>query len=58
VYQGGLDALVSETGSITPGKLADMIVLSPDLLTIPPNDIPNTEVLYTIVNGNVVYEKK
>ncbi len=44
-------------GSITSGKLADMVVLSQDLLTIPVNDIPNTEVLVTIVNGNVVYEK-
>jgi len=45
-------------GSITPGKLADMVVLSRDILTIPPKNIENTQVLFTIVNGHVVYEKK
>jgi len=45
-------------GSITPGKLADMVVLSHDILTIPPEEIENTEVLFTIINGNVVYEKQ
>ena len=44
-------------GSITPGKLADMVVLSQDILTIPSNEIVNTEVLYTIVGGKVVFEK-
>ena len=44
-------------GSITPGKLADMVVLSQDILTIPANAIVNTEVLYTIVGGKVVFEK-
>jgi hypothetical protein len=45
-------------GSITPGKLADVIVLSQDLLTIPANDIPKSEVVMTIVGGKVVFEKK
>lgn len=45
-------------GSITPGKLADMVVLSQDILTIPKNDIVNTEVLYTIVGGKVVFAKE
>jgi predicted amidohydrolase YtcJ len=43
-------------GSITPGKLADFVVLSQDILTIPEGQIPETEVLYTIVGGKVVYE--
>jgi hypothetical protein len=43
-------------GSITPGKLADFVVLSQDILTIPEDRIPDTEVLYTIVGGKVVYE--
>lgn len=42
-------------GSITPGKLADMVVLSDDILTIPPEEIKDTVILYTIVNGNIVY---
>ncbi len=44
-------------GSITPGKLADITVLSKDILTIPEEEIPTTEVLYTIVGGEVAYRK-
>ncbi|MCP4725599.1 MAG: amidohydrolase family protein, partial [bacterium] len=44
-------------GSITPGKLADLIILSQDILTIPVNNIPDTEVLKTIVGGRIVFEK-
>jgi len=43
-------------GSIEPGKLADLIVLSQDLFKIEPNRIGKTEVLLTIVGGKVVYE--
>jgi predicted amidohydrolase YtcJ len=44
-------------GSLTPGKLADIVVLSRDILSIPDDEIPKTEVLYTIVGGKVVYSK-
>jgi predicted amidohydrolase YtcJ len=44
-------------GSLTPGKLADITVLSQDILTIPEDDIPATEVVYTIVGGKVMYER-
>jgi predicted amidohydrolase YtcJ len=44
-------------GSITSGKLADFVVLSQDILTIPPNEISKTEVLQTIVGGKIVYSK-
>ena len=43
-------------GSLEVGKLADMVVLSQDLLTISPRDILKTKVLYTILGGKVVYE--
>jgi predicted amidohydrolase YtcJ len=43
-------------GSIVVGKLADFAVLSQDILTISEEQIPATEVLYTIVGGKVVYE--
>ncbi|MYI42632.1 MAG: amidohydrolase family protein, partial [Rhodothermaceae bacterium] len=36
-------------GSLTPGKLADITVLSKDILTIPDEEILSTRVLYTIV---------
>jgi hypothetical protein len=44
-------------GTLEPGKLADLVVLSRDILTIPLEDIPGTEVLYTIVGGKIVHEK-
>jgi hypothetical protein len=44
-------------GSLTPGKLADITVLSRDILTIPEDEIPATEVVYTIVGGKVMYSK-
>ncbi len=44
-------------GSLEPGKLADIIVLSDDLLTIDPEKILDVEVLMTIVDGKVVYER-
>ena len=45
-------------GSIEVGKLADLTVLTKNLLRIPPKELLNTEVAYTIVNGKIVYEKK
>jgi predicted amidohydrolase YtcJ len=44
-------------GTLTPGKLADVTVLSQDILTIPEEDIPSTEVVYTIVGGRVQYSR-
>ena len=44
-------------GTLTPGKLADVTVLSQDILTIPEEDIPATEVVYTIVGGRVLYNR-
>ena len=44
-------------GTLTPGKLADITVLSKDILTIPEEEIPTTEVVYTIVGGEVKYQR-
>jgi predicted amidohydrolase YtcJ len=44
-------------GSLTPGKLADITVLSKDILTIPEDEIPTAEVVYTIVGGEVKFAK-
>jgi hypothetical protein len=38
-------------GTLTAGKLADFVVLSKDILTIPPQDIPKTRVLQTVMGG-------
>ncbi|MBV9479676.1 MAG: amidohydrolase [Acidobacteria bacterium] len=43
-------------GSLEPGKLADLIVLSKDLFTVPARDLSKTEVMLTMVGGKVVYE--
>lgn len=45
-------------GSITEGKLADIVVLSKDILGARADDLLSTKVLYTIFDGNVVYEAK
>ena len=44
-------------GSLTPGKLADITVLSQNILTVPEEEIPSTEVVYTIVGGRVLYQR-
>ena len=45
-------------GSLAQGKLADITVLSKDILTVPEDEIAKTEVKYTIVGGKVMYSKK
>lgn len=44
-------------GSLTPGKLADITVLSKDIMTVPEEEILDAEVLYTIIGGKVRYKK-
>jgi predicted amidohydrolase YtcJ len=46
-----------EKGSLEVGKLADVTVLSRDILTIPEDEILSTDVVYTIVGGRVRYER-
>lgn len=43
-------------GSIEPGKLADLIIVSQDIFAIDPHKIGETKVLKTIVGGRVVYQ--
>jgi predicted amidohydrolase YtcJ len=42
-------------GSLTPGKLADIVVLSRDIMTIPEAEIPGTRVVHTILGGRIAY---
>jgi predicted amidohydrolase YtcJ len=44
-----------QKGSLTPGKLADITVLSKDITTVPEDEIPTARVVYTIVGGKVKY---
>jgi predicted amidohydrolase YtcJ len=43
-------------GSLEPGKLADLVVLSRDIFHIDPVEIQNTAVDLTICDGRVVYD--
>ena len=45
-------------GSLTPGKLADVVVLSADPFALSPEKLKDVEVELTILGGKVVYEKK
>ncbi|HEV8159398.1 MAG TPA: amidohydrolase family protein, partial [Pyrinomonadaceae bacterium] len=47
----------NEKGEIKAGMLADLVVHSKDLLTIPHKEILMTEPIYTIFNGQIIYEK-
>lgn len=45
-------------GSLEPGKWADIVLLSQNLLTCPEDSIPKTSVLLTVMGGTIQYEKK
>lgn len=48
----------NEKGSLTVGKLADIVILDKNLLTCDEAEILDTKVLYTILDGKIVYQKK
>ncbi|HVH69885.1 MAG TPA: amidohydrolase family protein, partial [Candidatus Dormibacteraeota bacterium] len=45
-------------GTLSPGKLADLVVLSKNILEIPPAEILNTKVLLTVMGGKDTYRDK
>jgi predicted amidohydrolase YtcJ len=57
-WNGAYTAFEEESrGSLKPGKYADIVVLSKDILKIPDDEIPATHVMYTIVGGKVRYQR-
>ena len=44
-------------GSIEPGKLADMVVVSGDILSMPPAEIEKARVETTVFDGKVIYRR-
>jgi predicted amidohydrolase YtcJ len=46
-----------EKGSLSVGKLADFVVLSRDILAIPPGEIPDARVDATVVGGRLVHSR-
>jgi predicted amidohydrolase YtcJ len=47
-----------EKGTLTPGQLADFVVLSQDLLAVPPERIKDTKVLLTVLGGQDTWRAK
>jgi len=47
-----------DKGSLKPGKLADLAVLSQDIFKVPAGDLPRTESVMTMVCGSIVYDAK
>ncbi len=47
----------AELGSITPGKLADLVVLDRDIFAIEPMEIAQAQVVMTVFDGRVVYQR-
>ncbi|MDX5339695.1 MAG: amidohydrolase family protein, partial [Cyclobacteriaceae bacterium] len=45
-------------GKLIPGQLADLVVYSDDLFSIDPMKIHETEIILTLVNGKIIFEKK
>lgn len=46
-----------QKGTISVGKLADLAVLSQDIFSVPPDALPGTTGILTIIGGKVVYDK-
>lgn len=47
----------NEKGTLMPGKLADLTILSQDIFTIPAQQLPATKSLLTMIGGKIVYEQ-
>jgi predicted amidohydrolase YtcJ len=47
-----------QQGSLSPGKLADLVVLDRDIFSIDIDQVLDTQVLMTVFDGRVVYEKE
>lgn len=47
-----------EKGTLMPGMLADLAVLSQDIFTIPAGQLPATKSMLTMIDGKIVYEDK
>ncbi len=55
--QGGAFAAFQEDqlGSLSPGKWADFVVLSDDIMQIPPAQVLETSVIATVVGGKTIH---
>ena len=44
-----------EKGTLMPGMLADLVVLSQDIFTVPAEQLPATRSVLTLLDGKIVY---
>jgi predicted amidohydrolase YtcJ len=47
-----------EKGTLAPGMLADLAVLSQDIFTAPPPELPKTQSVLTMIGGKIVWEQR
>ena len=52
------EMLETQKGTLAPGMLADLAILSQDIFTAPPDALPATFSVLTLVGGTVVHERK
>ena len=52
------EMLEDEKGTLAPGMLADLAILSQDIFTVPPDALPATASVLTLVGGTVVHERR
>lgn len=50
------EMMENEKGTIAPGKLADLAVLSQDIFRVPAGELPETKSVMTIIDGRIVYD--
>jgi predicted amidohydrolase YtcJ len=49
---------LNSIGIIAPGKRADLVLLDRDVLTVSPDEMRDTKVIWTMVAGRTVYQEK
>ena len=52
------EMLETQKGTLAPGMLADLAILSQDIFTAPPDALPATFSVLTLVGGTVVHDRK
>jgi len=56
--KAAIAAALLKAPKLEPDKLADLAVLSQDIFTVAPPDLPKTESVLTMVGGKIVYDAK